>query len=679
MRALFLLVAGCITVCTQAQHHQSDSLLAVLLRHGQMDTARVNLLIKVAEALHSESNSHDALLMEQEALSLAGQLGYNAGSARVNLAQGMRHYKAGEFNEAITSLQHALSDYEKTDNKTGRALAHRWLGNGYSAISELNRAQEDYGKAYALYEEAGDKMGMAIMLANIGNIYYDQQQYEKAIEYHTQALAIKRRFGDEHSLAISYTNIGNNYAGLRQYDEAMRYYTDALAIFERDNDGRSIAYTLGSMGNVYEKRHQYADALKVLSRAVTLLEKAGDARGLAEAYNYIGGIEMNLRLYKRSGNSLMKAQELAEQAGAPSELIMNYYALARLDSAMGNMAGAYTWMKHYTNLKEKVFNRDKSAQITHLQAAFDAERKDRIIQLLAKEKKYEESQKVTQRIMFALGIAVLLIILLGLLYFLRQKHKATRILKQEKAHSEELNRLKDKLFSIIAHDLRGPLNSLKALLGLAAADQVTESELKHLLGTIGQNTQYTTGLVDNLLLWARANLHGSTVTPQVFDVNELIETNIRLLSPQADKKAITLHCTCPQGISAYADRNMIDLVLRNLLSNAIKFTPQAGSISVIVTAGRNDLSISVSDTGLGMRQEHIAKLFGKENFSTPGTENEKGTGLGLILCREFVEKNGGRISVTSTEGIGSTFIVVIPTQPHAAMPVPDMRLAALQA
>lgn len=674
MRVLFLLVAGCITVYAQAQHHKSDSLLAILLRHGQMDTVRVNLLIKVADALHKELNLHDAMLMEQEALSLAEQLNYSAGAGRVNLSLGIRHYKAGEVDEAVTLLQHALSDYEKTDSKTGLALTYRWLGNSFSAISELNRAQENYVKAYTLYEEGGDKMGMAVMLANIGNIYYDQQQYEKAIEYHTQALVIKRMFGDQHSLATSYTNIGNNYAGLRQYDEAMRYYSDALAIFERDGDGRSIAYTLGSMGSVHEKRHQYADALIALGKAVSLLEQAGDARGLAEAYNCIGGIEMNLRLYKRSGNSLLKAQELAEQAGAPSELIMNYLALARLDSAMGNMKGAYTWMKHYTNLKEKVFNRDKSAQITHLQAAFDAERKDRTIQLLAKEKNYQENEKAAQRIMFALGMAVLLIILLGLLYFLRQRYKATQILKQEKAHSEELNRLKDKLFSIIAHDLRGPLNSLKALLGLASADEVTEAELKYLLGTIGQNTHYTTGLVDNLLLWARANLHGNSIVPQVFRVNDLVENNIRLLSPQADQKAIALrYDDIPQRVDAYADRNMIDLVLRNLLSNAIKFTPHAGTISVSVSERRGDLSISVSDTGMGMRQEHVAKLFGTENISTPGTENEKGTGLGLILCREFVEKNGGKISVSSREGVGSSFMFTVPVPVGKSQLVGEMR------
>lgn len=660
MRIFIVFALLVVDVPAQSQHPKSDSLLAVLLRHGRQDTVRVNLLNKVARALTGESNLKDALTMQEEALTLAETLSYTPGVAQAKLSRGIIHYKKGEFQSAIAHLQHAVSGYEKIGNRTGLAAANHWLGNSYYAISELNRALEEYVKAYAIREETNDKKGMAIMLANIGNIYYDQQEYEKAIEYHTRAITLKQLLHDDRSLAVSYNNIGNNYSGLKQYDEAGKFYKDALTIFERLHDIRGIAYTLGSVGMVYEKQGHYAEALASLGKAVTLLEKEGDVKGLAEAYNHIGDIERQLRLYKRAEVSLLKAQELAEEAGIPSELMANYVRFARLDSAMGNMAGAYTWMKHYTRLKENVFNRERSTQITQMQAAFDAERKDRTIQLLAKEKDYQERQKVTQRVLFAVGILILLVILFGLAYFLRQKHKTNHILKQEKAHSEELNRLKDKLFSIIAHDLRGPLNSLKALLGLATANHVTEAELKYLLGTIGQNTQYTTNLVDNLLVWAKENLHGTTLTPQPFDLQDLIETNIKLLAPQADKKNIALEYTAPQPCESYADHNMIDLVLRNILSNAIKFTPHAGIITVWIETTPAHNTVFVRDTGLGISKAGIAKLFGKDNFSTPGTENEKGTGLGLILCREFVEKNKGRIWVESTEGSGSTFAFTVP-------------------
>jgi signal transduction histidine kinase len=296
-----------------------------------------------------------------------------------------------------------------------------------------------------------------------------------------------------------------------------------------------------------------------------------------------------------------------------------------------------------------------------MQSAFDTERKDRTIEMLAKEKDYQESQKVTQRLIFVAGLIVLLIILLGLIYFLRQKHKTNRILNEQKNHSEELNHLKDKLFSIIAHDLKGPLHSLKALLNLATSNNISEAELKYLLGTIGHNTEYTTDLVDNLLMWAKDNLQGSSITPQTLDLTELVQNNIQLLNPQAEKKGIKIQYSKGRSEGVYADRNMIDLVLRNILSNAIKFTPDSGVVTVSVGAEHSHTTVSIRDTGVGIRKELHGKLFGNQNYSTPGTANEKGTGLGLILCKEFVEKNGGKISVKSAEGSGSTFTFTIPS------------------
>jgi signal transduction histidine kinase len=370
---------------------------------------------------------------------------------------------------------------------------------------------------------------------------------------------------------------------------------------------------------------------------------------------------MQLKLYNRAAVSLKKAQHLAEKAGVASELTENYFRFARLDSALGNMTEAYVWMKKYTALKEKIFNSEKSGQITQMQAAFDAERKDRTIEMLAKEKDYQQSEKVTQRLIFVAGVIVLLIILAGLLYFLRQKHKTNRILNEQKNHSEKLNQLKDKLFSIIAHDLKGPLHSLKALLNLATSNNISEAELKYLLGTIGHNTQYTTDLVDNLLMWAKDNLQGSSITPQAFDLTALVQNNIQLLNPQAEKKGIKIQYTMERSVGAYADRNMIDLVLRNILSNAIKFTPDSGIVTVSVGREHSDTTVSIKDTGLGIRKELHGKLFSNQNYSTPGTANEKGTGLGLILCKEFVEKNDGKISVKSAEGSGSTFTFTIPS------------------
>ncbi len=344
------------------------------------------------------------------------------------------------------------------------------------------------------------------------------------------------------------------------------------------------------------------------------------------------------------------------------------------------MTLAFNWMKRYTDLKEKIFNNEKSRQITQMQLAFDTERKDRTIELLEKDKTYQEQQERTQRIMFACAILVLLFLALGLIYFLQQKNRANKVLQHQKAHSEDLNRLKDKLFSIIAHDLRGPLHSLKGLLGIASGGHVTASELKQLLGTIGQNTQYTMNLVDNLLMWAKDNLQGSTANPQSFDLYQIVSSTIHLLEPQASQKRIRITSTLGQNIQAFADINMIDLVFRNLLSNAIKFTNEGGEIQIGSYQQSGNDVLFIRDNGVGISSDQLPKLFGTANVSTYGTANEKGTGLGLILCKEFVEKNSGKIWVQSTWGLGTTFNVILPkknpTIKHTEAPVLMMEEAA---
>jgi signal transduction histidine kinase len=144
---------------------------------------------------------------------------------------------------------------------------------------------------------------------------------------------------------------------------------------------------------------------------------------------------------------------------------------------------------------------------------------------------------------------------------------------------------------------------------------------------------------------------------------------IELNNPIAAKKQIQINHAIDKRINVFADKNMIELVVRNILSNAIKFTPQSGSVNISCTTNSTHATLSIQDSGVGIKKEVIGKLFGNENFSTQGTANEKGTGLGLILCKEFVEKNGGTIMVESAEGKGSTFMITIPVSKSAQNPV----------
>lgn len=224
----------------------------------------------------------------------------------------------------------------------------------------------------------------------------------------------------------------------------------------------------------------------------------------------------------------------------------------------------------------------------------------------------------------------------------------------------EINQSKNKLFSIIAHDLRSPLNTLTGLLELVNNQLVNEQEFKGLVDELSKNVSYTSQLLNNLLHWASNQMERQVVNPQYINIHQLIENNIILANKNAILKRISLEYKKENDYQVWADKDMIDLVLRNLISNAIKFTLVGGLIRLDTVMRENNVLVSVQDNGIGMSAQALDNLFKYQMHSTNGTNGEKGSGLGLILCKEFVEKNGGRIEVVSEPNKGTTFTFTIP-------------------
>jgi signal transduction histidine kinase len=230
----------------------------------------------------------------------------------------------------------------------------------------------------------------------------------------------------------------------------------------------------------------------------------------------------------------------------------------------------------------------------------------------------------------------------------------------------DLNSTKDRFFSIIAHDLKGPVGNLKQLsdILLNDIDMLEKDELKEFTEHISVSAKSTMALLENLLEWSRMQLGKVTYEPQHFQLNMIVNQVTGLLSVSALNKQIDLKSDIDNSIWVIADINMINTVIRNLTSNSIKFTPENGKIDIKAVNQGKFIEISVNDNGVGISEENKKRLFKiEENFTTKGTSNEKGTGLGLILCQEFVEKNGGRIWVESELGKGTSFIFILPAVP----------------
>lgn len=236
-------------------------------------------------------------------------------------------------------------------------------------------------------------------------------------------------------------------------------------------------------------------------------------------------------------------------------------------------------------------------------------------------------------------------------------------IKAQNKKLKTLNATKDKFFSIIAHDLKSPYN---AVLGfsdilLTQSENLDRQEIKSIADMIKRSADVAVNLLTNLMVWSQSQTNRIKFNPEVLDLTDIVSHVILLYNETALQKGISLSFDLPENSTVTGDREMLDTILRNLVSNAIKFTRPGGKIIVSAVKDEYETIVSVADNGIGISKENKKKLFRiDEGYTTAGTEKEKGTGLGLILCLEFVEKHGGRIWVESTPGKGTIFSFSIP-------------------
>ena len=234
------------------------------------------------------------------------------------------------------------------------------------------------------------------------------------------------------------------------------------------------------------------------------------------------------------------------------------------------------------------------------------------------------------------------------------------LLEKQKQELTELNALKNKLFSIISHDLKAPMYAMRNFFGEVQQNNIAARELKKMIPGVVNDLTYTTSLMDNLLQWSKAQMQSDAVYPQKIDIGNSISETIKLLNRQSTAKQIIIETDAEEGVFGFMDKDMLSLVLRNLISNAIKFTPEKGNIKIGVHENCTLVEVYVQDSGTGISPQALKKINGNDFYSTKGTANESGTGLGLKLCKEFMARNGGQLYIESKMGKGSTFSFSLP-------------------
>ena len=662
----------------QEQHSKITELKKELLIVNS-DTARVTITSKIAK-LYIKSKPDSASYLYNKALKISQKIDSKDQEADVLYNIGRYYSIKNDFKKAIEYYFKSVTIYNKLGTAIEVAHLYNLIGADYVSLYAEDKGIEYFLKSLTVYENLSNKDGMGVNYIDIGNLYYEQENYEFARKYFSDALAIFFELEDESGIATCYINLANATADEGDISSALIFYNYALELEYKSNDQYSIAIIYNNMGDCYIGLKDYQKANEYFFKSLKIAKEIEDESSIAIIYLNIADVENRLKNYRAAIKYANKSLIISQHIGILDYEIENLNILATSYEGIGNVTKAFEYLKTHQKIEDSLSIIDKAKKVQLFNALNQLEKSQYTISDLSTKNelagvKFASSRKFAYFLVGAMvlfGIFIILLILQRtskieaydlLEYKNFQINKMHNEIETQRDDLKKMNKTKDQFFSIIAHDLKNPLNSINGFTELLIENNHEYEEEKRLkfLNVIKGATAKVTNLLNNLLTWANSQSGNLIFKPQKVQLIQEISDVISLLEIQAVNKEINIVNSINNDIYINADKNMLATILRNLISNAIKFTKSKGVIEISSKVIAGFVEIKVKDNGIGISQSDVKNLFTIDIInSNIGTANEQGSGLGLILCREFVEKHGGVIWVKSTIDIGTEFKFKLP-------------------
>jgi signal transduction histidine kinase len=628
----------------QAEPVRSKMTIRVLPEGGTIaaDTAYVDSLDRLARAWYGIS-ADSAFLYGRAALAFAGRTGYRKGEAESWRMLGNTYEMLGDYVNMLSAYQQSRDIAEKIGNIPLVARVNINIALFYKQQGEYGKAQQRMEMVQEMYRRGGDSAQAAFIASNQADIALQEGKYDQALQYAERAVQQARGGKDEINAAMYNNDVGRILAAKGDYPGALSRYLESLAFFRQGNL-LGMAVTKSLVSEVYLQTKNYPLALQYGNEALQealLIHRKPEIEGSARV-------------------------------------------MANIYEAKGDYRNALRYFKLYKDYSDSLYSDQSTKQLIARAAQYDFDRQTlrlREAQAL-KDAAYEARlHRAALEVAITIGAAVLL----GLLAFVLLRSQAVnrkmnQLLREKNEKIEEQkeeleqqavklllsNQQKDKLFTIVAHDLRGPLNSLKLLMDFMKEKKLSEHEAGVMLNELRLNVDHSSELVGNLLIWASSQLNGAVIVPVLLELDELVREVLGLFGQQAREKNVVLRMEMGSMLVGFADKDMTQVVIRNLVSNAIKFSSSGGVVTINGCRKAAEIEIVVTDNGIGMREDALDRIRRRESFTSFGTAREKGTGLGILLCHEFAKANKGRFFVESEWGKGSRCYFTIPAAPNSS-------------
>lgn len=671
------------------------------------DTTTINRVNELADH-YFESMPDSSIYYAHVAADIARRTGYKKGEAAANNILGRVSSFNGKYEQASKYYYSALQIYTSLKYPLGISESYMGLGRVQDFLGNYDKAINYFHLALAIRKKLNNPLDLANCYAIIGITYDNKGGFNKALDNYFRSLTIDLQLNDQLAAADNYCNIGVVMQHLELYEKALEYFNKANSLWLKLDDKQGISTAYQNIGEVLLAQKHYNNALGYFKKAETMYRQLGDKEGTGLIYYNIGLYHFHTGRIDSALMYLNNAVSYSKTSRIPYNLVNAYIGLATLYNQQKNFAEAQkyallarqtadklqslnmradavlqlstafaglnkfreAYIQHnlYTRLRDSLKNDESLKKISSYNQMLVFEANQRKASF--KEKYLMDKLAQQSRTIIVYGIIILVITIMLIIYYNAKKkqivantlfaEKNKEVIEQAEKLND-LNHLKDRLIGILAHDLRAPLSTLRAVFSLFTSKDLTTDEFMEMVPKVFVKLEQTSDFLDTLLFWINSQVDNIKDTTVSFCLCDVVEEELNILDEQFRQKNITPVNCVNKKHSVMADPKSIRIVVHNLLTNAIKFSHPGSEIKVAATCMGSQIKFMVQDSGIGMNADQLKKLFAGKMVSQMGTLNERGTGMGMVFCKDLIEKYNGTIKAESEPGKGTTFSFILPS------------------
>ena len=569
-----------------------------------------------------------------------------------------------EYEQALVVYDTLFARAEAEDDDYRKAYVGLNKGIIYRRMGQHGKSLEEYVKGLDAARKSEHTGMQATVLQNMGVLLNTIAQYDQAIARLKESFQLYAQDGNERGKAMVAANLGISLKNLGETDSALVYYKLAANSMEQEGDLYNFAKMKSNIGQLYMALEDYEAASGYLQEAIVMMETQRNFSDLVNTLNAQADMLLRQGAFEAAKLSAQRAAALAEEKQSWFGARNAFEYLATAQERLGNYKAALEAHRKSVLYNDSLNSEEQQELLAEMQTKYEAEKKD--LELLAKDKELE-LQSARLRLFYNTALLLLLVIGILVFNFVRIRNLNRRLSAQGKLLEDKNQALanmgdfKDRLLTIISHDVRNPLIGLKSILALQASGAISQEEFDEWNIEATKRIDAALSMLGNLLEWSKSQLVGLKPFVEEFSGELFMRELIEQVQYQAALKGVTLKWEVAPNLLCHTDRHMLRTSAYNLISNAVKFSSKSEVVQIDLFKQGGELMLRVIDQGIGMSAEQLERVRNPQDiYSTYGTENEKGTGIGLVLAYDLVAIMGGRIEVQSSLGEGSTFTLFLP-------------------